>query len=112
MIHQTIKYASIFLLVILTLQSQPVGSIEISGNQNFPSSEYLSWISINSGTPNFVGIVDTITSRIFSNLNDRGYFSSEITKIDSAINSDSSLTYKIEIDEGNPLISASLRFQI
>ncbi|RJP61997.1 MAG: hypothetical protein C4543_02645 [Ignavibacteriales bacterium] len=102
MIHQTIKYASIFLLVILTLQSQPVGSIEISGNQKFPSSEYLSWISINSGTPNFVGIVDTITSRIFSNLNDRGYFSSEITKIDSAINSDSSLTYKIEIDEGNP----------
>lgn len=102
MIHLTIKYASIFLLVILTIQSQPVGSIEISGNKNFTSSEYLSWISINSGTPNFVGIVDTITSRIFSNLNDRGYFSSEIIKIDEVINSDSSLTYKIEIHEDNP----------
>lgn len=102
MIHQTIKYALIFLLVILTLQSQPVGSVEISGNKNFTSSEYLSWISINSGTTNFVGILDTITSRILSNLNDRGFFFSEIIKVDSVINSDSSLTYKIEIEEGNP----------
>ena len=110
MTHRIIKY--IFVpLFLLSLHAQSVKSIEISGNKEFSNSEYFDWISINSGSPSFVGIEDSIASRISLNLNNLGYFNFTIEKITKEISDDSSsVSLLIIIDEGEPTYVSEINF--
>ncbi|HET56779.1 MAG TPA: hypothetical protein ENN33_16425, partial [Ignavibacteria bacterium] len=77
MTHRIIKYF-LFFLFAFSLNAQIVKSIEITGNKNFSSSQYLNWIKINNGSPIFEGIVDSINTRITINLHNNGFFFSVI----------------------------------
>lgn len=109
MIHRTIKYF-FFLLLSFSLNAQIVKSIDISGNKNFSSSQYLNWIKINNGSPIFAGIIDSIKTRITINLNDNGYFFSVI-EIEGTVTEDiSAVNFSIFVDEGKPAEIRSIDF--
>jgi outer membrane protein assembly factor BamA len=96
-----IKYV-FAILICIPLYAQTINSIEITGNKYFSESDYLEWIGINPGTPVFENIKDTIANRVIKNLNNNGYFYSMISGIKKATNNDSSISYSIEIYEGEP----------
>jgi len=96
-----IKYV-FAILICIPLYAQTINSIEITGNKYFSESDYLEWIGINPGTPVFENIKDTIANRVITNLNNNGYFYSMISGIKKATNNDSSISYSIEIYEGEP----------
>jgi len=101
MTHRTIKYFLFFLLAF-SLNAQIVKSIEITGNKNFSSSQYLNWIKINNGSPIFEGILDSVDKRITVNLNDNGFFFSVI-EIEEKMTADTTaVNFSIVIDEGKP----------
>jgi len=99
MTPQIIKYV-LTLLLCIPLNAQTINSIQISGNEEFSESDYLNWISINSGTPVFNEIKDTIANRISTNLNSNGYFYSQVNSIKTHMNEDSSMTFLIDLTEG------------
>lgn len=109
MTHRTIKYFFFFLLSF-SLNAQIVKSIDISGNKNFSSSQYLNWIKINNGSPIFEGIIDSIKTRITINLNDNGYFFSVI-EIEGTVTEDTSaVNFSVLIDEGQPAGIRSINY--
>lgn len=104
-----IKYFLLFLFS-LTLNSQTVRSIEISGYKNFSLAQYLNWIRINNGSPIFDGIKDSIQTRIAVNLNDNGYFFTAIEIKDKPTEDTSAVNFSVLIDEGQPAGIRSINY--
>lgn len=109
MTHRIIKYVLV-LLFCISLNAQTINSIEIIGNKQFSTSDYLSWININPGTPIFTEIKDTIANRLSTNLNNNGYFYSQIIDISTKMDEDSSETMQIKVEEGEPAYINSTNF--
>lgn len=109
MTHRIIKYILLFFFS-LTLNSQTVRSIEISGHKNFSSAQYLNWIRINNGSPIFDGIKDSIQTRIAVNLNDNGYFFSTIDVKERPTEDTSAVNFSVLIDEGQPAGIRSINY--
>lgn len=109
MTHQIIKYVLVFLFCI-SLNAQTISTFQIFGNKDFPESDYFDWININTGSPLFIGIKDTIANRISTGLNDNGYFFAEIKKVREVISEDSSLIFDIAVSEGKPAYIDSINF--
>jgi len=82
---------------------QVVDQIEISGNTTFSDSDILSWIQFGSGSATFVGILDTIKSRIAYNLNLQGYFHPDFNSSSIEFSPDSqSVSLFVSVIEGEP----------
>lgn len=97
------KYFFQILLIILftttTINSQI--KIAINGNKIFSENIYLKWISLDNQINFFVGLSDTIKSKIESNLKNEGFYFPRFINIsfDSSKN-----TIQILIDEGLPAV--------
>jgi len=94
----------ISILITTNLFSQTISKIEITGNKFFPENDYLSWIQISNGGKYFRGIEDSIRSRIFNGLKEKGYFHSSFNEIKvEKIDSSKSLL-SINLSEGKPTL--------
>ncbi len=96
-----IKYFLIVLTFPFLLYSQEIDKIEIDGNSDFSDSEIESWTRIGKGTRIYVGIMDTLKSRIAYNLSLSGYLNPDFNGSSMEFSSDSQkVKMIIYIDEG------------
>jgi outer membrane protein insertion porin family len=102
MIPQTIKL--FFFLFFISLQAQTIQKIDVIGAKEFSSSEYINWSKISIGSSFQEELVDTIKYNIKRNLNDLGYFNSELKiSVDSLLqDSIYSINLSYNINEGSP----------
>ena len=105
MIHQLIKralLASAFIFIYGNSAAQTINEIEITGNHDFSTSNYLSWISpqtlkYDDSTP------DSIKNRLARILTNNGYYNFIFGAITHETTSDSQfVNFSIAIDEGEP----------
>lgn len=102
MIPQTIKL--FFFLFLISLQAQTIQKIDVIGAKEFSSSEYINWSKVSIGSSFQEELVDTIKYNIKRNLNDLGYFNSELKiSVDSLLqDSIYSINLSYNINEGSP----------
>lgn len=102
MIPQTIKL--FFFLFLISLQAQTIQKIDVIGAKEFSSSEYINWSKVSIGSSFQEELVDTIKYNIKRNLNDLGYFNSELKiSVDSLLqDSIYSINISYNINEGSP----------
>jgi len=102
MIPQTIKLFFFFFLI--SLQAQTIQKIDVIGAKEFSSSKYINWSKVNIGISFKAELVDTIKYNIKRNLNDLGYFNSELKiSVDSLLqDSTYSINLSYNINEGSP----------
>ncbi|MBZ0182824.1 MAG: BamA/TamA family outer membrane protein [Melioribacteraceae bacterium] len=102
MIPQTIKL--FFFLFLISLQAQTIQKIDVIGAKEFSSSEYINWSKVSIGSSFQEELVDTIKYNIKRNLNDLGYFNSELTiSVDSLLqDSVYVINLNYNINEGSP----------
>lgn len=102
MIPQTIKL--FFFLFLISLQAQSIQKIDVIGAKEFSSSEYINWSKVSIGSSFQEELVDTIKYNIKRNLNDLGYFNSELKiSVDSLLqDSIYSINLSYNINEGSP----------
>lgn len=102
MIPQTIKL--FFFLFLISLQAQTIQKIDVIGAKEFSSSKYINWSKVNIGISFKAELVDTIKYNIKRNLNDLGYFNSELKiSVDSLLqDSTYSINLSYNINEGSP----------
>lgn len=102
MIPQTIKL--FFFLFLISLQAQTIQKIDVIGAKEFSSSEYINWSKVSIGSSFQEELIDTIKYNIKRNLNDLGYFNSELKiSVDSLLqDSIYSINLSYNINEGSP----------
>jgi len=105
MIHRLIKttlLVSAYVFICSNLAAQTINEIEITGNNDFSTSKYLSWISPqNLKYEN--STLDSIKNRIARSLTNRGYYNFRFDAFTHDITSDSQfVNYSIVINEGEP----------
>ncbi|MAT58616.1 MAG: hypothetical protein CMF23_11660 [Ignavibacteriae bacterium] len=102
MIPQTIKL--FFFLFLISLQAQTIQKIDVIGAKEFSSSEYINWSKVSIGSSFQEELVDTIKYNIKRNLNDLGYFNSELKiSVDSLLQESTySINLSYNINEGSP----------
>jgi len=91
-----------FAVTINTLSAQSLQSLEMKGNNTFSLSNYMSWSGFNFPVKYFVGIEDTIKSRIGKGLRSEGYYNYLIKKIGLQVIDSTNSKIVIELDENLP----------
>ncbi len=96
------KSVLIFCFILsISISSQNIQSIKISGNKVFSDKEYLMWSGLSVSANVKPEYLDSALLRIASNLSSQGYFHSNFTGSKIEYNSDSSsATVDLVIDEG------------
>ncbi|MFH1194188.1 MAG: BamA/TamA family outer membrane protein [bacterium] len=115
MIHQ-LKYKFYSSLTLLFLSfniyAQNIESINITGAREFLISNYIDWSGIKLGAKYFPEIIDSMKSRIASNLSNKGFYNFHFISDSVSISSDSlSANIIINIQEGEPTYIYDLHFQ-
>lgn len=91
-----------FLFFCISIYSQTINSIEISGAEYISESNYKNFISLQNSKM-FVGIKDSISTRIIRNTGNYGFFSLRIDSINIQYSPDSLfVSLKINLNENSP----------
>jgi outer membrane protein insertion porin family len=110
MIRRITKRVLIFFFLFTSVSlTQTISKVEIIGNKIFSTNNYLSWMQISTGSKFFVGITDSVRTRIASELKDQGYFNFDITevKLEKIDSSRSSLS--VIVSEGKPTLIGKIK---
>ena len=96
------KFILTFCFILsISISSQNIQSVKISGNKVFSEKEYLIWSGLSISGKIRTEFLDSALSRIASNLSSQGYLHSDFTGSKIEYNSDSSFaTVDLFIDEG------------
>lgn len=111
MIHLA-KYSFLLLLLYSSITySQKLNSFEINGNFDFDDSQYIEWSGISLNQNYFVGVLDSVKSRIAKNLLRYGYYYIVFENSSLFISPDSS-TFEITLDinENSPIVINKIIF--
>ena len=98
------KTIIIFLILITSLlYSQVIESVDITGGTAFSNSDYRAWAGVPNGTKLFLGIMDSVKSRIAKQLGMVGYlnFKFEDEKLTYSLDSQK-VDITLKISEGDP----------
>lgn len=97
-------------LSAITLSAQTISNIDAVGAKEFSKSDYIEWGKVNSGTLFQPTLIDTIKLNIRKNLNDRGFFASDIAVSIDSIKQDTSYAINLiyNIRENNPTFIKNL----
>ncbi len=111
MLH-LVKYLLIFLFLFSNIiLSQTIESINVEGNQNFSSGDYLDWIQLTKGQKIFPGIMDSIKFRSARELAVQGYLNASFKNSSMSYLSDSQkVKIFINVDEGEPTYVKNIFF--
>ena len=99
-----IKKISIFILIVISsLHSQIIESIDINGNNAFSVQEISSWAELSEGMSVYPGIIDSVKNKVKLNLGYHGYLQGHLNVIESISQYDSQkINLDINLDEGDP----------
>ncbi len=87
---------------MLSISSQTIDNIEITGRSDFSQNDYYNWIDLQN-KKYLASATDSIQNRIAFNLRQNGYFNFQIDSIESFFSEDSqSVNFIIKLDEGDP----------
>lgn len=91
-----------FLIFPISVYSQTINSIEISGAKNLSENNYRNFLSLQNQKM-FEGIEDTIRTRLFTNASNYGFFNLKIDTLDFQFSPDSQLvSLIIDVTENSP----------
>jgi len=106
-----IKYFLLLALYPFLMLSQVVDKIEVNTNTRISESEIISWTQTGKGSKIYKGILDSLKSRIASNLSLRGFFNPEFegSKLDFSADSQK-VNIVLNIEEGEPTFISNVNF--
>lgn len=103
LITKIFYFFTLFLLLTIISSAQTIGRIEITGNKNFESSDYLTWMKIGIGAQTMPGLADSIIARTKLGLANYGYMHSRIETPEIVLSPDSqNVNITVNVNEGEP----------
>ena len=69
-----------FVLISISILSQTIDKIEVTGNKSITSDKYIQWSGINTGNKLYNGMIDSVKTRLAANLSMLGYFHADFNK--------------------------------
>jgi outer membrane protein assembly factor BamA len=98
-----VKYILVILTFTTAVSAQTIKDFIVKGNRIFDNNDYYNWSGISSGQKISPGLLDSIKTKIASELGLRGYLSSRFDSTEIILSPDSqTVNINIDITEGDP----------